>query len=219
MQVKKINDKKINRLAEIKAQIKALKDEADALEGEIIIETKEQLENTKFKTLTQITESGSSITVTVAESIKTIYPTMLKEIFGAAYEDMVTEEKKYTLSTAAKRLLTNIWQGKYIKVSLRDAINQLPLEEKTRKKLENKLKGSSYAADKKNLMNIGKMSEEDASEYAYMITEAATWQQFENLMMLNKKTDSTSIDDVIWLINTSVMVDETTKVSVESKED
>ena len=209
------DEKKIDRLREIKEQQEKLKEEADRLEGEIILATKEELENTKFKTLTHSTENGSRITVTVAESVKMVYPTMLKKIFGAAYEDMVTEKKKYTLSDAAKRLLTNMWTGKYIEQTLAEAIAQLPVDDDIGKKLEKKLKGVKFATDKKNLINIGCMSEQDAGEYAYLITEAATWEQFENLMRVNSKSTKEEIDEIIGLINSSVIVDETTKISVE----
>lgn len=212
------DEKKIDRLREIKEQQEKLKEEADRLEGEIILATKEELANTKFKTLTHSTENGSRITVTVAESVKTVYPTMLKSIFGAAYEDMVKEEKKYTLSAAAKRLLTNLWTGKYIEQTLAEAVAQLPVDDDTGKKLEKKLKGVKFATDKKNLINIGGLSEQDAGEYAYLITEAATWEQFENLMRVNHKNTKEEVDEIIGLINSSVTVDETTKITVESAE-
>lgn len=210
-----LDERKIDRLKEIREQQKRLKDEADRLEGEIILETKEELENTKYKTLTHSTGNGSSITVTVAESVKMVYPKMLKNIFGAAYEDMVTEERKYNLTAAAKRLLANMWTGRYIKQTLPEAIKQLPVDDQTRKKLEKKLRGIKFDTDRKNLMNIGGMSEKDASEYAYLIMEASTWQQFENLMKLNSRKTEQDVDEIISLINSSMMVDETPKVSIE----
>lgn len=210
------DDKKIDRLKEIKEELRRLKEEADRIEGEIILETKQALENTKYKTLTQSTENGSSVTVTVSESVKIVYCSMLRHIFGAAYPDMVIEETKYKLTEPAKRLLGNMWTGRYIRsIGLADAINQLPVDEKTRKKLEKRLKGIKFETDKKNLINIGGLSEKDAGEYAYLLQEAATWQQFKNLLNVTERVSDEDIDTMIDLINSSIIVDESPKVSVE----
>lgn len=210
-----IENSKIDRLAEIKKQQSALKAEADRIEGEIILECREELENTKYKTLTQRTAKGSTATVTLAETLKVTYPSILKSIFGSAFNDLVKVEIKYTISTAGKRMLTGIWTGKYIKQTLDEAIKQLPVDDDTRKKLAKKLKGVKFDADKKNLMNIGGLSEADASEYAYMINEAAVWQQFETLLHLNDIKSDEKTDEIINLINTAMIVDETPKVSIE----
>lgn len=210
-----IDEVKIDRLSEIKKQQEKLKAEADRLEGEIILECRNELENTKYKTLTQHTKSGATATVTLAESLKVTYPSLLKSIFGEAFDDLVKTETKYTVTAAGKRMLTGIWTGKYIKQSLDEAIKQLPVDDKTRQKLAKKLKGAKFDTDKKNLINIGNMSEQDASEYAYLISEAAIWQQFETLLRLNGVTDKGEIDKIINLIDTAMIVDETPKVSIE----
>lgn len=206
---------KIDRLKEIKNSIEELKTEQDRLEGELILSSMSKLENTKYKTVTYRTKNGSSATVTLAESLKIVYPSILKSIFGAAYKDIVKSEVKYSLTAAGKRMMTGIWTGKYIRLSLEEAVYQLPVDESTRKKLAKKLKGIKFDTDKKNLMNIGGMSEQDAAEYAYMIMEAATWEQFETLLRLNGITEEQEIKKITDLINTAMTVDETPKISVE----
>lgn len=207
-------EKKIDRLKAIKQEMEKLSAEKDRLESEIINGCEQELANTKYKTLTYTTDSGSSATVTLAESLKLIYPTLLKSIFGKAYSDMVKEETKYTLSAPAKRLLTNICTGKYIRQTLSEAINQLPVDNGIRKKLEKKLKGANFDTDKKNLINIGGLNADDASEYAYLLNESATWQQFETLLRLNEIESDDKIEEVITRIKTSMIVDETPKVSI-----
>lgn len=207
-------EKKIDRLKAIKQEIEKLSAEKDRLESEIINGCEQELANTQYKTLTYTTDSGSSATVTLAESLKLIYPTLLKSIFGKAYSDMVKEETKYTLSAPAKRLLTNICTGKYIRQTLSEAINQLPVDNGIRKKLEKKLKGANFDTDKKNLINIGGLNADDASEYAYLLNESATWQQFETLLRLNEIESDDKIEEVITRIKTSMIVDETPKVSI-----
>ncbi len=210
-----VEQKSIDRLKEIKQEMERLSAEKDILESEIIKGCEEALANTKYKTLTFTTKDGSSATVTLAESLKLIYPTVLKSIFGAAYSDMVKEEVKYTLSATAKRLLTNICTGKYIRQTFDEAIRQLPVDDTTRQKLAKRLKGVKFDTDKKNLVNIGGLSEEDASEYAYLLNESATWQQFEALLRLNNISSEDDIKEVITRIEASMIVDETPKVSIE----
>ena len=55
----------------------------------------------------------------------------------------------------------------------------------------------------------------DASEYAYLLQEAATWQQFINLLNVTDRVPDEDIDTIIDLINSSIIVDESPKVSVE----
>lgn len=210
-----VDDKLIDRLSEVRRQIDTLNAEKDRLEGELILQSRSDLENTKYKTVTYASDSGNRVTATIAETLKVTYPSLLKSIFGAAYGDAVKEETKYTLTAPAKRMLTKIWTGAYIKQSLNDAIAQLPVDDNTRKKLAKKLKGASFETDKRNLINIGGLPEQEASEYAYLISEAAAWQTYSALLELNGVTNDSNIAEITRLIDTAMVVDESTKVSVE----
>lgn len=209
-----IEMKSIDRLKEIKQQMEALSAEKDRLESEIIMACQDDLANTKYKTLCYQTKAGNEAVVTLAESLKLIYPVMLRSIFGKAYPDMVKEEIKYSLTAPAKRLMTNLCTGKYIRQSFEEAVEQLPVEEDIRKKLAKKLKGANFDTDKKNLINIGELSEEDAAEYAYLLCEAAAWQSFVTLMKLNGVDTEEELEELLVKINTSMIVDETPKVSI-----
>lgn len=202
----------IDKLASVKSKIAELNAEKDRIEGELILATREDLENTKYKSVSYSSDKGNKVTATLAESLKITYPSLLKQIFGAAYADAVKEETKYTLTTAAKRMLIGIWTGSYIKQSVNDAIAQLPVDDSARKKLAKKLKGVNFETDKKNLINLGGLSEQEASEYAYLISEVAVWQSYSTLLELNNVTD---IDEITRLINTAMIVDESAKISVE----
>lgn len=210
-----IDNELIDKLTAVKSEIAELTAEKDRLEGEIILASREDLENTKYKTVTYAAESGNRVTATIAETLKVTYPSLLKNIFGAAYNDAVKEEVKYTLTAPAKRMLTKIWTGAYIKQPLNDAIAQLPVDDTTRKKLAKKLKGVNFETDKRNLINIGGLSEQEASEYAYLISEAAAWQAYNALLELNGITNDSDIAEITRLIDTAMVVDESTKVSVE----
>ena len=78
-------NRKIDRLKEIKAETDRLKTEKDKLEGELIADCKQELENTKNKTFSYMTENGNSATFTMADNLVIDYPPRLKLIFGNAY--------------------------------------------------------------------------------------------------------------------------------------
>ena len=209
-------NRKIDRLKEIGAESERLKAEKDRLEGELIADCKQELENTKNKTLVCVTENGNSAAFTMADSLVIDYPSRLKHIFGSAYEDLVEAETKYTIKPKGKQLLVDMFLGRYTQdVTLEQAVSQLPVDERTLKKLEKRLKGKKFDNDKNNLINIGGFSEEDASDYAYLLMEAATWQEFETMLKLSGITGKQDIDEIISLINSSIHVETREKLSVK----
>ena len=209
-------NRKIDRLKEIKEETDKLKAEKDRLEGELILDCEQELANTKNKTLTYTTDNGNSATFTAADNLTITYPSRLKLIFGNAYEDLVETETKYNVKPKGKQLLIDIFSDRYTQnVTLEQAINQLPADEKTLKKLAKKLKGKKFDTDKKNLMNIGEFSEKDASDYAYLLMEAATWQEFETMLKLNGVTTEQGVKEMIDLIVQSVQVDTQKKISIK----
>ena len=64
-------------------------------------------------------------------------------------------------------------------------------------------------------MNIGGFSEDDASDYAYLLAEAANWQEFDTMLKLSGITDKQGVDEILNLINSSVHVETQEKLSVK----
>ena len=93
---------KVKRYAEIKAEISELKSEADGIEADILKASEADLQDTKFKSAVYSDNAGNAITVTNADNVKLVYPTMLKEIFGKAYGDVVKEDGLGLTIRAAK---------------------------------------------------------------------------------------------------------------------
>ena len=128
---------KVKRYAEIKAEISELKAEADGIEADILKASEADLQDTKFKSAVYSDNVGNAITVINADSVKLVYPAMLKEIFGKAYGDVVKEDVTYTLSESAKRLLSAVYNKEYIKDgSVAKILDGLELDDKSRKALE-----------------------------------------------------------------------------------
>lgn len=210
---------KADRLAEIKKSIEKLNAEKSEIEGFFLKLSDEDLRNTKFKSVTYRGTGSNKVIATMVESLKMVYPTYLKAIFGEAYKDVVTEEIKYKLSAPATRMLTGLWLNNYTRLTVAEVIAQLPVDDITKKAIAKKVRGIKYDTDKKNLIAIGGFDEKTAEEYAYFISEAAIWENFMRLMQANKKATDKDIAEALELINGAVVVEETPKITIEVGEE
>lgn len=187
----------IDELATIKADMAKLKERKDKLEADIIKQCSSDLDNTKYKSI-HYSGTNSELIAVTSESLKTTYNAFLPLIFGKAYNDAVTEKTEYALSAPAKRMLIGLYKGNYVKATIKDVIYQMVgISDDERKQLLKKCKGINYDKDIANILKFTDLSEDDAREYAYLIAEAAVWQDFCNLLNLNNITDEKVIDDIL----------------------
>lgn len=206
--------KQIDELAAIKADMGKLKERKDKLEAEIIKQCSADLENTKYKSI-RYEGDVFDLTAVTAESLKVIYNSFLPTIFGKAYEDAVTEKTDYTLSAPAKRMLIGLYKGNFIRATVKEVIDQMSgVTDDERKQLLKKCKGINYDKDVENIRKFTELSGEDAKEYAYLIAEAAVWQDFCNLLTLNGISDETQINDILMKIQSAFVVEDSTKISL-----
>ena len=76
----------------------------------------------------------------------------------------------------------------------------------------------SFKTDKANLIRYGGFDEQTASDYAYMISEAANWCNFRDMLRLDGRTSPEKIAEVISCINSTVTVDTSPKVTLKAKD-
>lgn len=206
-------DEKIRRYKEIKLKMAALKTEADSIEADFLKALTDELEDTKYKSVSWADGEGNKVSATDAASLKIVYPAFLKKIFGEAYKDVVTEETTYKVSAGASRMLTALYSREFIRDGdLEQLIDTLKLDEKSAKTLMKKLKGKRFDTDVKNLMHIGGLSEEEAKENAYLAAEIAVWNDFMKLMELQPGVD---IDKALEWIDGAVIVEHTPKIRID----
>lgn len=206
--------KQIDELAAIKSDMSKLKERKDKLEAEIIKQCSADLENTKYKSI-RYEGDVFDLTAVTAESLKVIYNSFLLTIFGKAYEDAVTEKTDYTLSAPAKRMLIGLYKGNFIRATVKEVIDQMAgVTDEERKQLLKKCKGINYDKDVENIRKFTDLTEEDAKEYAYLIAEAAVWQDFCNLLTLNGISDEAQINDILMKIQSAFVVEDSTKISL-----
>lgn len=204
----------VDRMAEIKLQIADLKLEYDTAEAELLKQFSEDIESTKAKTITYEGHTAQ-VEATMADKVDITYPSVLKKIFGIAYKDVVTEEVTYKLKEPAKRMLAAVYNREFVKdMTLAKAVDELPCGVEAKKALSKKLKGAKFETDRKNLMNIGGLGKDEASDYAFLVAEAANWEQFILLMRLNGITEESAIADIIKDIDGAVTAEKTPKIKL-----
>ena len=98
--------------------------------------------------------------------------------------------------------------------SVEMCITQISDDDKTRRVLSKRIKGKNFESDKNNIMKLAGLDEGSASDYAYMIAEAAAWQEFERLLSASGGVSDERIEEILEYINTAVTVEETPKITV-----
>lgn len=208
---------KIDRLAEIKAEQEKLKQEQNIIEAELLKTAEGDLANTKYKSIVY-NGAKAKLTASTAESVKVTYEAFLPFIFGKAYGELCKTKSSVELTAPAKRLIAGMWKGEYIRSTVAEVIKSMELDSKTEKLVAKKCKGVNFEKDKKNLIAFAGMSEEQANENAYLLMEAAIWQQFTVLLELNgisKDVGDTHLSELLQKIQAAFVVEETPKISVE----
>ena len=209
---------KVKELAAVNAQLNSLKSKKQELEAFFAIEGAKVLKDTKSKSVAYITE-GASVTYTEAQKLTLETPSYLKKILGGIFSDVIEEKTEPTYkvkSAAVERMLIGLYTGNYTRLTPAQVIAQLPCSDDQRAALTKKLKGANFETDTASLINIAGFSEDDASDYAYMYSEAVVYDTFLRILQLSgNKIDDTAIEELVKNINISVSVDDTTKITVK----
>ncbi|MEE0858304.1 MAG: hypothetical protein U0M12_02415 [Acutalibacteraceae bacterium] len=206
--------KKIDRLACLKDEITTLKQEADIIEADLLKTVQEDLANTKYKSV-KYEGTDSKLQATVSESVKITLESLLPQIFGTVYNDMVKVTTKSELTAPAKRLIAGIWQGNFVAdTTVDEVISSMHLDNKTAKLVAKKCKGINYQKDIDNLITIANMTEPQAQEYAYLLMESAIWQQFKTICEVNKIDTQEAMDELMKKIQAAFIVEVTPKITI-----
>ncbi len=207
--------KKIDELAQINSQIADLKNRKDVIEAEITKQCESDLANTKYKSI-RYSGTDAELKAVNAESLKITYASFLPFIFNKTYSDAVKESTTYKLSASATRMIIGLWKGNYIKATVADVIEQMPVSADEKKQLLKKCKGTDYDKDVQAIRKFTELSEDDAKEYAYLINEAAVWQDFQNIISLNGIKTEDGINDILMKIKSAFVVEDSTKIVLNS---
>lgn len=207
----------IDRMAAIKKEKSELDDEYASLQAELQVLGESALEDTKYKSVS-FSGTADKATVTIADKVSNVMPSLFADIFGKAYKDLVTVKENVELNAEGKRIAAAVWNKEYCEGSVEEIVNALSCDEKAKKSLMKKLNGKNFETDKKNLMKIGGLSEEDAKDNAYLVSEVIAWNKIQSIIKLNNNGEFSqpALEQFILNINAAVCVEQSTKVAVES---
>lgn len=213
----------VDRMAEIRQEKTALTAEYDKLQAQLQILAECDLTDTKFKSVSYPGTNGNTATVTTSDTVSVIAGELLQKIFGSVYPSMVEQKTTYTLKAPAKRILSAIWHREYCKDSVAGIVGGLSCDDKAKKVLLKKLKGINFDKDKENLINYAGLSEADASDTAYLINEAAAWENMCTFIKVNNdgRINEDILNDIITKVNSAVNVSREvkTKITVGGEDD
>ncbi len=204
---------KINRLCEICGQIDALKQEKDGLDAYFQRLAEVELRDTKRKTVSW-TADGRKVVATLAKKVVLQYPQFIGRVLASLAQDIYKTEIKTSLTTAGQRLLGGIAGGEYVDQTVEEVLEQTAAPEHI-PLLKKKIRGKNYETDVRNFMAITGCDEIAAAENAYLVAEAAVWQELKGILTANK-TPKEQWPEMIENIKVGVIVEETPKIRVDA---
>ena len=212
MEIKQI----VDRMVEIKQESNALQDEYLDLQSKLQVEGESALENTKYKSVSYSGTSGKA-TVTLADKVSGVMPSLFLDIFGKAFPDLVNQKSILELNAEGKRIAAAVWNKEYCQGSVEEIVNSLSCDEKAKKSLLKKLNGKNFETDKKNLIRIGGLDEDSAKDYAYLIAEIIAWNKIKAIIKINNNGvfSQEAFEQVALNINAAVCVEQSTKITIE----
>ena len=179
----------VDRLAEIKTAKQNLADEERVLTAYLQTEAEKVWNKREAKTVYFKGTVGNGATVTRTKTVKllsTANEKLLKNIFGATYENMVEPKEEYRLSTGAKRILSALLTKEYFQAETPAAvIALLDQPEEVKKAISKKIKGKSFDTDFKNITAFG-VDEQEASDIAYLYAQALAFDEIAGILIANE---------------------------------
>ncbi len=210
--------KLVDELSELAKEKKRVGDRYSEVEAEILKLGEAELKDSKEKSISYVGSGGNKATFTKSESLKLLFPSLLKDIFGVLYGDVVEEKTTFTISAGGKKMLIDMWLGNYLThTTMEDVIKSTGVDEKTQKVLMKKLKGKDPEKDKRTIINVAGLSEKQAEETAYFVAEAIAYDSFMSVVNANKTDgdDDTKFEKILEIIKNAVMVEEGVKLKVD----
>lgn len=212
MEIKQI----VDRMVEIKQESNALQDEYLDLQSKLQVEGEQHW---KIQSTSQCAYSGTSgkATVTLADKVSGVMPSLFLDIFGKAFPDLVNQKSILELNAEGKRIAAAVWNKEYCQGSVEEIVNSLSCDEKAKKSLLKKLNGKNFETDKKNLIRIGGLDEDSAKDYAYLIAEIIAWNKIKAIIKINNNGvfSQEAFEQFALNINAAVCVEQSTKITIE----
>lgn len=205
---------KSDRLVKLTNQQSVIKAEIDEIKAWFEKLATDDLKDTKKKTIDYWGSSNSKVVVGNSETVKPVSMTMVKKLLGDVFKDFVKEDTTYKMTEPCKRLFSMMFLGNYTEGSLDETIKAITDDEKIQRALKKKLKGK-YEKDTETLMKMVGLSEQEASDWAYITAEIINWEWM--LQVLKSAEWKGTPQEAVEIIRAAIIVDEGIKVTVEAE--
>lgn len=206
---------KADRLVELTSQQSVIKAEIDEIKAWFEKLATDDLRDTKKKTIDYWGSNNAKVVIGNSETVKPVSMTMVKKLLGDVFKDFVKEDTTYKMTDPCKRLFTMMFLGNYTEGSLDETIKAITADEKIQRTLKKKLKGK-YEKDTATLMKMVGLSEQEASDWAYLTAEIINWEWM--LQILRSAEWKGTPQEAVEIIRAAIIVDEGIKVTVEAEE-
>lgn len=205
---------KADRLVKLTNQQSVIKAEIDEIKAWFEKLATDDLKDTKKKTIDYWESNNSKVVVGNSETVKPVSMTMVKKLLGDVFKDFVKEDTTYKMTEPCKRLFSMMFLGNYTEGSLDETIKAITDDEKIQRALKKKLKGK-YEKDTETLMKMVGLSEQEASDWAYITAEIINWEWM--LQVLKSAEWKGTPQEAVQIIKAAIIVDEGIKVTVEAE--
>lgn len=205
---------KADRLVELTNQQSEIKAEIDEIKAWFEKLATDDLKDTKKKTIDYWGSNNSKVVVGNSETVKPVSMTMVKKLLGDVFGDFVKEDTTYKMTEPCKRLFAVMSLGNYTEGSLDETIRAITADEKIQRTLKKKLKGK-YEKDTETLMKLVGLSEQEASDWAYITAEIINWEWM--VQVLEAAEWKGTPQEAVKIIRSAILVDEGIKVTVEAE--
>ncbi len=202
----------VDEYAILTRQAEAIKERMETLKAHFEKRAVEDLKDTKAKSVSYWGSGNCRVVVQTSETVKPVSVTMIQRVLGNVAQDFVKEEVTTKLTEPCKRLLGMVFQGNYTEGSLDELIRAITDDVKIQATLKKRLKGR-WEKDTAALMKVAGLSEQEASEYAYLAAEVINWEWLAQVLKSAGWAGSTQ--EAIEVIRAAVIVDEGIKVGFE----
>ena len=202
----------VDEYAILTRQAEAIKERMETLKAHFEKRAVEDLKDTKAKSVSYWGSGNCRGVVQTSETVKPVSVTMIQRVLGNVAQDFVKEEVTTKLTEPCKRLLGMVFQGNYTEGSLDELIRAITDDVEIQATLKKRLKGR-WEKDTAALMKVAGLSEQEASEYAYLAAEVINWEWLAQVLKSAGWAGSTQ--EAIEVIRAAVIVDEGIKVGFE----
>lgn len=206
--------RKADRLVELAGQQSRIKSEMDEIKAWFEKIAVNDLKDTKRKTMDYWGSNNARVIVGNSETVKPISMTIVKKMLGDVFGDFVKEERSYKMTEPCKRFLAMMCLGNYTEGSLEETIQAITKEEKIQRTLRKKLKGK-YEKDIETLKKTVGLSEQEASDWAYLTAEIMNWEWM--LQILKSAGWEGTPQEAIEIIKSAIIVEESLKITIEAE--